>query len=290
MLLRYFRKIDAFSGLRLFAIALLALLAIWFEAQDAWISLGWSLVLGGAWLYLSWTLMRDRWVVRGTLFRFLIYFITGVYWTSEFYLNTLLFYTLVVELNWHLVEHHKRRGAVLSVLHSGTLTALASLWNPSETIFLASITLIVWLIAGGVRLRTVLQWLLAWGVAQAAVMFSAAGNFELEMKVQGAEVPTMWWLLPIVLMLFAISEWVQSYLKANQTNKSRGIVAGLWIIGGAVLAWTMHSEFAFALMFLGLSYHLTNALRYLKRERLGEALLWLVVIFVLITHFDLILL
>jgi dipeptide/tripeptide permease len=52
----------------------------------------------------------------------------------------------------------------------------------------------------------------------------------------------------------------------------------------------MGAEFAFALMFLGLSYHLTNALRYLKRERLGEALLWLVVIFVLITHFDLILL
>ncbi len=290
MLLRNFRKIDAYSGLRIFVIALLALFAIWFEAKTEWISLAWSVALGGAWLYLSWTLMRDRWVVRGTLFRFLIYFITGIYWTSEFYLNTLLFYTIVVELNWHLVEHHKRRGAVLSVLHSGTLTALASLWNPAETIFIAAFTLLTWLIAGGVRVRTVLQWLLAWGVAQAAIIFGTTGVFEVVTKLQGAEAPMTWWILPIVLMLFAISEWVQSYLKANQMNKSRGLVAGLWMIAGAALAWTMHSDFALVLLYLGLSYHLTNALRYLKRGRVGEALLWVVLIFVLVTHFDLILL
>lgn len=290
MLLRYFRKIDAYSGLRIFAIALLALFAIWFEAQDAWISLGWSVVLGGAWLYLSWTLMRDRWVVRGTLYRYLIYFIIGIYWTSEFYLNTLLFYALVMELNWHLVEHHKRRGAVLSVLHSGTLTALASLWSPQETIFIAGFTFVTWLLAGGVRVRTILQWLLAWGVAQAAIILSTSGVFEIQTKVQGIDALMTWWILPLVLMLFAISEWVQAYLKANKMNKSRGLVAGLWMIGGAAMAWTMHSAFATVLLYLGLSYHLTNALRYLKRERLGEALLWVVLIFVLVTHFDLIVL
>ena len=41
----------------------------------------------------------------------------------------------------------------------------------------------------------------------------------------------------MVLSIVAIGQWVQSYLKANRKNKSRSIVAGLFVAGGGSLGW-----------------------------------------------------
>ena len=67
-------------------------------------SLDWVL-----WLWLSWTLLRDRWVIKAIALRFMTYLLLALYWSVEFEISTLLFYTLVVELNWYLAERYKRK-------------------------------------------------------------------------------------------------------------------------------------------------------------------------------------
>ena len=97
MLLSYFRKIDAYSGIRIFVLAIAALVLTGTDVFVQWERVLLSTLLGGAWLFLSWTVMRDRWVVRGTLFRYLIFLLLAVYWSGEQYLTDLLFFSLFFE-------------------------------------------------------------------------------------------------------------------------------------------------------------------------------------------------
>jgi hypothetical protein len=286
MLLSYFRKIDAYSGIRVFAAAVVAFAVLWSAGIGTWQEGVLSFGLGALWLWLSWTLLRDRWVIKASALRFMTFLVLAVYWSVEFEISTLLFYVLVVELNWHLAEFHKRKGSVLSVLNSGTLTALASLWLPQEALYAMGTVLMIWLVSGGVKIKTVLQWLLAWFMIMVPLTYVVASEGVEHIAVVDA--PLRWWALPMGLSVLAIFEWVQSYLKANQTNKSRAVVAGLFIIGGGFLGWWLGSYFGTAICILGLSYHLANGLRYFKRNRLAEALFLLVLTFVLISHYDVI--
>jgi hypothetical protein len=286
MLLSYFRKIDAYSGIRVFAAAVVAFAVLWSAGIASWQEVVLSFGLGALWLWLSWTLLRDRWVIKASALRFMTFLVLAVYWSVEFEISTLLFYVLVVELNWHLAEFHKRKGSVLSVLNSGTLTALASLWLPQEALYAMGTVLMIWLVSGGVKIKTVLQWLLAWFMIMVPLTYVVASEGVEHIAVVDA--PLRWWALPMGLSVLAIFEWVQSYLKANQTNKSRAVVAGLFIIGGGFLGWWLGSYFGTAICILGLSYHLANGLRYFKRNRLAEALFLLVLTFVLISHYDVI--
>jgi len=286
MLLSYFRKIDAYSGIRVFAAAVVAFALLWSAGIGSWQEVVLSFGLGALWLWLSWTLLRDRWVIKSSALRFMTFLVLALYWSVEFDISTLLFYVLVVELNWHLAEHHKRKGAVLSVLHSGTLTALASLWLTQEALYFMGTVLMIWLVSGGVKVKTILQWLLAWFMVMAPLTYFVADE---ELKSQSySNAPLSWWALLMVLSIVAIGQWVQSYLKANQKNKSRSIVAGLFVVGGGSLGWWLGSYFGTAICILGLSYHLANSVRYFKRDRLSEVLFYLVLTFVLVSHYDVI--
>ena len=287
MLLSYFRKIDAYSGIRMFALAIAALALTGIDASLQWERLLLATVLGAAWLFLSWTVMRDRWVVRGTLFRYLIFLVLAVYWSGELYLTDLLFFTLFFELNWHLIELHRRKPNTLYVLHSGTLTATAGLWSPDEVFsVIAPAVVLTWLVSGGIKFKTLLQWALAFAVPAALV--NGIGKVVWTLTLfSGANIPISWWILPLLLAVFALFEWLQSYRKANQTNKSRATVAGFWLVLGAAAA-VFGSVVGGVLFFLGLSYHLTNGLRYLKNERLANLIVAALVIFILCSYFNLI--
>ena len=109
MLLSYFRKIDAYSAIRVFAAAIVAFAVHWSTGIESWQDVVMSLGLGALWLWLSWTLLRDRWVIKASALRFMTYLLLALYWSVEFEISTLLFYTLVVELNWYLAERYKRK-------------------------------------------------------------------------------------------------------------------------------------------------------------------------------------
>ena len=286
MLLSYFRKIDAYSGIRVFAAAVVAFAVHWSTGIGSWQEVVMSFGLGALWLWLSWTLLRDRWVIMASALRFMTFLVLALYWSVEFEISTLLFYALVVELNWYLAEHHKRKGSVLSVLHSGTLTALSSLWLTQEALYYWGTVLMIWLVTGGVKVKTILQWLLAWFMVIVPLTYFLARE---EFNSQSySNVPSGWWTLLMVLSIVAIGQWVQSYLKANQKNKSRSIVAGLFVVGGGSLGWWLGSYFGTAICILGLSYHLANSVLYFKRDRLAEVLFYLVLTFVLVSHYDVI--
>ncbi len=286
MLLSYFRKFDAYSGIRVFAAALVVFAVHWSAGIGSWQEVALSFGLGALWLWLSWTLLRDRWGIKSSALRFMTFLVLALYWSVEFEISTLLFYVLMVELNWHLAEYHKRKGSVLSVLHSGTITALASLWLTQEALYYMGTILMIWLLSGGVKVKTILQWLLAWFMVTAPLTYFLAG--EEVAHVALANAPLSWWALPMGLSVIASFKLVPSYLKANQKNKSRAIVAGIFVAGGGSLGWWLGSYFGTAICILGLSYHLANGLRYFKRDRLSEALFFLVLTFVLISHYDVI--
>ena len=287
MLLSYFRKIDAYSGIRIFALAFMALALMGIDADFGWERLLLTIVLGAAWLFLSWTVMRDHWVVGGTLFRYLIYVMLAIYWSGEYYLIDFLFIGLVFELNWHLIELHRRKSNTIYVLHSGTLTAIAGLWSPDEIIgVIAPAVVLTWLVSGVLKMRTLFQWGLAFGIP----MFVLYGLGKVELDQIGytdSSAPISWWIFPLVLAVFALFEWFQSYRKANQMNKSRAMVAGFWLVLGAVAA-LIGAVSGGILFFLGLSFHLTNGLRYLKNERLANLLVAGLIIFILSSYFNLI--
>ena len=288
MLLSYFRKIDAYSGIRIFALAFMALALTGIDADFEWDRLLLATALGAAWLFLSWTVMRDHWVVRGTLFRYLIFVMLAVYWSGEYYLTDFLFIGLVFELNWHLIELHRRKSNTIYVLHSGTLTAIAGLWSPDEVVgIIAPAVVLTWLVSGALKIRTLIQWSLAF-VIPTAVLYGL-GKVELGLiRYAGSSAPVSWWILPLVLAVFALFEWFQSYRKANQMNKSRAVVAGFWLVIGAIAA-LLGAVSGGVLFFLGLSFHLTNGLRHLKNERLANLLVVGLSIFILSTYFNLIL-
>ena len=287
MLLSYFRKIDAYSGIRIFALAFMALALTGIDADFEWDRLLLATALGAAWLFLSWTVMRDHWVVRGTLFRYLIFVMLAVYWSGEYYLTDFLFIGLVFELNWHLIELHRRKSNTIYVLHSGTLTAIAGLWSPDEVVgIIAPAVVLTWLVSGALKIRTLIQWSLAF-VIPTAVLYGL-GKVELGLiRYAGSSAPVSWWILPLVLAVFALFEWFQSYRKANQMNKSRAVVAGFWLVIGAIAA-LLGAVSGGVLFFLGLSFHLTNGLRYLKNERLANLLVAGLIIFILSSYFNLI--
>lgn len=287
MLLSYFRKIDAYSSIRIIALAVTALTLTQIGETLQWEQLILTAVLGAAWLFLSWTVMRDRWVVRGTLFRFLIFLLLAVYWSGEFYLTDLLFFGLVFELNWHLVELYRRKANTLYVLHSGTLTALAALWSHQDVFtVVAPAVVLTWAVSGGIKIRTLLQWMLAIAVPMALMYASGIVVWSFAFEFSPSP-PILWWTLPLLMAVFALFEWFQSYRKANQTNKSRAMVAGFWLILGASSA-LMGAAAGGVLFVLGLSYHLTNGLRYLKNERLANLLVVGLAIFILCSFFNLI--
>lgn len=288
MRLSYFRKIDAYSGIRIFTLALMALALMGIDAAFDWERLLLATVLGAAWLFLSWTVMRDHWVVHGTLFRYLIFVMLSVYWSAEYYLTDFLFIGLVFELNWHLIERHRRKSNTIYVLHSGTLTAIAGLWSPDEVVgIIAPAVVLTWLVSGVLNMRTLLQWGLAFVLP--TVVIYGLGKVELDqIRYTGSSAPVSWWILPVVLAVFALFEWFKSYKKVNQMNKSRVMVAGLWLVLGAVAA-LIGTVSGGVLLFLGLSFHLTNGLRHLKNERLANLLVVGLSIFILSTYFNLIL-
>lgn len=287
MLLSYFRKIDAYSGIRIFALAFMALALTGIDADFEWERLLLATALGAAWLFLSWTVMRDHWVVRGTLFRYLIFVILAVYWSGEYYLTDFLFIGLVFELNWHLIELHRRKTNTIYVLHSGTLTAIAGLWSPDEVVgIIAPVVVLTWLVSGALKIRTLIQWSLAFAIPTAVLY--GLGKVELVLiRYTGSSAPVSWWIIPLVLAVFALFEWFQSYRKANQMNKSRAMVAGFWLVIGAIAA-LLGAVSGGVLFFLGLSFHLTNGLRYLKNERLANLLVVALTIFILSSYFNLI--
>jgi len=286
MLLRYFRKIDAYSGIRVFAAAVVVFAVIFSTGTGGWKEVILSFGLGAAWLWLSWTLLRDRWVIKTSALRFMTFLLLSIYWSVEFEISTLLFYVLIVEVNWHLAENHKRKASVLYVLHSGTLTALSSYWLPQETIYSMIGALMIWFASGGIRFKTILQWLLAWSMTMAPMTYLMVKQ-GVE-KVDLADAPFTWWVLPLVLMIVAVFEWVQSYMKANQKNKSRSIVGGLLIVIGGIMGWWFGSFFGISICLLGLSYHLANRLRYFKRQTIAEILFAVVLIFIVVVHYDVI--
>ena len=96
MLLRYFRKIDAYSGIRVIAAGIITFCIVWSTDYSNWQELLLSFALGSLMLWLCWTILRDRWVLKTSALRFITYFLLSIHWSAEFDIMDLIFFSSVI--------------------------------------------------------------------------------------------------------------------------------------------------------------------------------------------------
>jgi len=289
MLLRNFRKIDAYSSVRLALLAVLSAVGVFFTANETlsyflWFAAGYF-TFGS----LSWLLYSERWAFKGTQFRFVVFVLFVFPYVSEFTAYSLVVGGMLVETNWQFAENFRRRRNPIWVLHMGTLSALGWLLFPAGGYYIGVGSLIALLLLGGLNIRTLLQALVAFFIPVSVPLFlssSADATYFSPPVLQ--QVPPEWWILPALVFLMTIHQFTVSYRKANNLNKLRSLIAFTWIVIGALLAQFIGGEGGFVLLILGLSYQGANALYYFRRRTLVEIIFAILLAFSLVYSFGLI--
>ncbi|MGB1183913.1 MAG: hypothetical protein ACPG4S_02035 [Schleiferiaceae bacterium] len=280
MLLRNFRKIDAYSSVRLAVLAAASAVGVYFTASE---SLEFFLLfVAGYFAFgsLCWLLYTERWAFKGTLFRFLAVLPLLFPYVSEFTAYSLVFGGMILETNWQFAEYFRRRRNPIWVLHIGTLSALGWFLFPEGGFYIAAGSLVSLLLLGGLNVRTLLQVLVAFFVPISLPLFFSSASSSLYFTLPELRtVPPEWWLLPGLVFVLTIHQFTISYRKANNLNKLRSLIALTWIILGSLIAQFIGGEGGFVLLVLGLSYQGANALYYFRRRTLAEIIFALMLLY-----------
>ena len=280
MLLRNFRKIDAYSSVRLAFLAVASAIGVYFTANESRDLFLWFTAALFAFGSLCWLLYNERWAFKGTQFRFLVFILFLFPYVSEFTAYTLVLGGMLLETNWQFAEYFRRRKNPIWVLHIGTLSALGWLLFPEGGFYIAAGSLVSLLLLSGFNLRTLLQVLVAFFIPISLPLFFSSSSSSLYFSIPELQtLPPEWWVLPGIVFLLTIHQFTVSYRKANNLNKLRSLIALLWIILGSILAQFVGGEGGFVLLVLGLSYQGANALYYFRRRTLVEIIFALLLLY-----------
>jgi hypothetical protein len=286
MILSQFRKIDAFTGLKVMVLGFLVLGFEYWQSVFNWKELVFDTLGGISLILLFWTVFRSRWLLRGTAFRFLLFYIWGLYWSLEQSLWSFLWMSLYFEANWHFIEEFRRRKNSIWILHSATSAALAGILVPQEMWFLGIGTFLAWVVTGALVFRNILQWLV--GFVLPITGYYLLTGTPLEIGKGGLVMPYQWYVLPALLVILTSYEVVQSYRKANQQNRMRSTLALVWILTGGIGALWLDFESGAVAMTLGSSYQIANALKYVRRKNLTEFIAFVILTVIVLMQFKII--
>ena len=268
MLLRYFRKIDAYSGLRLFALVLICGIGVVMTSGDNRRDQLFFLFTFLFSALLCWTFFKDRWTFKGSQFRFLVTLLFIVLWSSEFVSHTFLVAALVLESNWQFTENFRRRRNPIWIFHSTMLSALTIIFFSPDAWFIAVASFATLIIVGKPQIINILQWVFGFVLA-IIVPLLLSRNFFPDFQYRTPEiqeVPMEWWVVPGLVLLITLNQFMIFYRKADNLNKSRSLLALIWTLLGAVFAFLVGGDGGFVLVLLGLSYQASYAMYYFKHR------------------------
>ena len=281
MLLRYFRKIDAYSGLRLFALVLVCGIVVVLTSGDSRRDHFLFLLLFFFSGLLCWTFFKDRWAFKGSQFRFLVAVLFVILWSSEFVSHTFLMAALILESNWQFTENFRRRRNPVWILHSAMLSALTIIFISHDAWFIGVASFITLVIVGKPQVIHVLQWIFGFVLAIIVPLMLSRKffpDFQYTMP-EMQEVPLEWWIVPALVLLLSLNQFITFYRKADNLNKSRSLLAVIWTVLGVLFAFVVGGEGGFVLVLLGLSYQASYAMYYFKRRTWVEIGLLLLMIY-----------
>jgi hypothetical protein len=282
MLLRSFRKNDSFTLLRVGVLAF-ALMAFAHAVQPA--SLLDSVLMGALFLLFvlaAWTVYRDRWLLKGASFRFLVAAVLLPLAMVEVSVLKLMLIGISLETMWHWAEFYRRQRSPFWIMNTAALGAVLTGLYPQEGLFFALITTYTWITTGQLRIRSTVQALLATAISYGTMAY-IMWQFSLEQEVLwwpswGSDIPLNWWILPTALFVLVLNQTYLSFRRGNNLNKSRSLVAGGWFIISLLSSGFENIHGPYVAAILGLSFTMHSALRYLdKRKFLQEVIAWLFV-------------
>jgi len=268
MLLRYFRKIDAYSGLRLFALVLVCVIGVVVTSGDSRRDHVFFLFIFFFTGLLCWMFFKDRWTFKGSQFRFLVAVLFVILWSSEFVSHTFLVAALVLESNWQFTENFRRRRNPVWIFHSAMLSALTLIFFSHDAWFIGVASFVALLIVGKPQLANLLQWIFGFGLVIILPLLLSQNFFpDFQYRTpEIQEVPVEWWVVPALVLLITLNQFTIFYRKADNLNKSRSLLALTWTLLGVLFASLIGGEGGFVLVLLGLSYQASYAMYYFKRK------------------------
>jgi hypothetical protein len=287
MLLRQFRKIDTYSWIKLLLLGVLVAVIKCFAIEEGLVEtllfLLLFLVLGS----LSNLLFKERWAFKGTHFRYLIFAIFLLLWSVNEEGYELLIWSFLLELQWQFSENFKQRKNSFWLLNSATLAALIPIVIGGNGFLFSLLSLFIVLRLGSLRPVHVVRWIFGFLFPIIIAMIATGeGWLQVNFSFNTSHSFDLMVLVPLgVVFVTTLNQFINSYRKANQTNKLRSLAAMFMVLSGSIGVFTGMGPLALALVMLGLSYQTANALHYLKGRWYIELIAILIVIYSILLIF-----
>ena len=109
MLIRQFRKIDSYSWIKLFLTAIAVAIAIGFAKNQSPIEVVLFLVLYLVLGSLTNILFRERWAFKSTNFRYFVFAVFTLLWSTSYEGYELLIWSFLLEIQWQFSENFKTK-------------------------------------------------------------------------------------------------------------------------------------------------------------------------------------
>jgi hypothetical protein len=266
MLLRQFRKIDTYSWIKLLLLGVLVTviksIAKGEGLVETLIFLVLFLVLGS----LSSLIFKERWAFKGTHFRYLIFAIFLLLWSVNEVGYELLIWSFLLELQWQFGENFKLRKNSTWLLNNATIAALVPIIVGGNGFLFSLTSLFIILRSGSIRPVHTIRWLFGFLFPLLIALFARKeGWMSMNLDVHLSHTMDIKVLIPLgVVFVATLNQFVNSYRRANQTNKVRSLSAMFMVLSGSIGVLIGMGSLALALAMLGLSYQGANALYYLK--------------------------
>lgn len=266
MLLRQFRKIDTYSWIKLLLLGVLVAILKSVAKGEGIVETLIFLVLFLALGSLTSLLFKERWAFKGTHFRYLVFAVFLLLWSVSEVGYELLIWSFLLELQWQFAENFKQRKNSSWLLHNATIAALVPLFTGGNGLLFSLISMFILLRTANLKIIHALRWALGFAVPLLiGFIGTGQGWFSISLKIEGNHQADLSVLIPIaIVFLLTLNQALNSYRRANLTNKMRSIAAGYSVILGGIGTYYGMGTIALAMALLGLSYQLANALYYLK--------------------------
>ena len=281
MLIRQFRKIDSYSWIKLFLTAIAVAIAIGFARNQSPIEVVLFLVLYLVLGSLTNILFRQRWAFKSTNFRYFVFAVFTLLWSTSYEGYELLIWSFLLEIQWQFSENFKTKKNAVWLLNHASITALVLIFSTGNGYFFGICSLLILLRTVNWRPLYLLQWLIGLlfplliayllsvnGVIHVTFEWVTVHHFNMSI-----------WLPLSLLFILTLNQVFYSYRKANQTNKRRTLLSLFLFVFGAIGAWQGVGAMAMATSMLGLSFQVSNALHYSKPRWYIEGIGLIIVVY-----------
>jgi hypothetical protein len=287
MLLRQFRKIDTYSWIKLLLLGVLVTVTKSFAKGEGLLEMLLFLLLLLVLGSLSTLLFKERWAFKGTHFRYFIFAIFLLLWSVTEAGYELLIWSFLLELQWQFSENYKQRKNSFWLLNNATLAALIPIAIGGNGFLFSLVSLFIVLRSGSLRPVYIVRWVFGFLFPLSIAMIGAAqGWLQLSFSFNTSHSHELGVIIPLgVLFIVTVNQFVNSYRRANQTNKLRSVSAMFMVLSGSIGVCTGLGSVALATTMLGLSFQATNALYYLKGKWYIELITILMVVYSILLIF-----